>query len=274
VQYDYGKTVASGIFQQTGMMNQPPQVLLNAICLLRADKIFGSNQGVMEIISNVLNRHVEMKRQFSRPVPEEDHLYDAAYYHHRNEDTCIKCDNERLIHRKIRDSDEPQVHYGLIASGNQVMKDSQTRDQLAKEHRMLCFEMEAAGLMNQLPCLVIRGICDYCDSHKNKCWQGFAALTAAAYTKILLSAIPVNQLRKDLISLRACWMVPFKRNIRFLGRQDEILKLEKMISSKHQTRKAAITGLGGVGKTQIALELAYRVRDRDPKCSVFLDSIN
>jgi nucleoside phosphorylase len=50
--------------------------------------------------------------------------------------------------------------------------------------------MEAAGLMDQLPCLVIRGICDYCDSHKNKEWQGHAALTAATYAKLLLSVTP------------------------------------------------------------------------------------
>jgi hypothetical protein len=76
---------------------------------------------------------------------------------------------------------------------------------------MLCFEMEAAGLMNQLPCLVIRGICDYSDSHKNKQWQGYAALTAAAYAKILLSVVSMNQSRKDRTSRRACWMVPFER---------------------------------------------------------------
>ena len=71
------------------------------------------------------------------------------------------------------------------------MKDGRTRDKLAKEHGILCFEMEAAGLMNQLPCLVIRGICDYSDSHKNKIWQGYAALTAASYGKMLLSVVPV-----------------------------------------------------------------------------------
>jgi hypothetical protein len=46
-------------------------------------------------------------------------------------------------------------------------------------------------VMNQLPFLVIRGICDYSDSHKNKKWQGYAALTAAAYGKMLLSVVPV-----------------------------------------------------------------------------------
>lgn len=46
--------------------------------------------------------------------------------------------------------------------------------------------MEAAGLMDNFPCLVIRGICDYADSHKNKRWQPYAAATAAAYAKDLL----------------------------------------------------------------------------------------
>ena len=44
--------------------------------------------------------------------------------------------------------------------------------------------------MDSFPCLVIRGICDYADSHKNKLWQPYAAATAAAYAKELLSIIP------------------------------------------------------------------------------------
>jgi nucleoside phosphorylase len=85
---------------------------------------------------------------------------------------------------------EPQIHYGLIASGNQVIKDAVMRDSIAEDIPVLCFEMEAAGLMDQLQCLVIRGICDYCDSHKHKGWQGYAALAAAAYAKALLSVLP------------------------------------------------------------------------------------
>ncbi|KAN0070867.1 hypothetical protein V8E54_011032 [Elaphomyces granulatus] len=272
VQYDYGKTVASGEFQQTGMMNQPPQVLLNAITQLHADELLGNSLGIMEVISDVLNTNVDMKAPFSKPADQQDRLFNPAYDHPQGEDTCINCDKRQLIHRDPRTSDEPQIHYGLIASGNQVMKDGKTRDQLAKEHGMLCFEMEAAGLMNQLPCLVIRGICDYSDSHKNKQWQGYAALTAAAYAKILLSVVSVvsvNQSRKNKTSPEGCWMVPFERNPRFLGRHDEVMGLEEKVLGKDRVRKMAITGLGGVGKTQIALELAYRVREKRPECSIF-----
>lgn len=66
------------------------------------------------------------------------------------------------------------------------MKDAITRDQLIKEHDALCFKMEVAGLINDFPCIMIRGICDYSDSHKNNAWQGYAAVTAALYVKELL----------------------------------------------------------------------------------------
>lgn len=63
-------------------------------------------------------------------------------------------------------------------------------------------------------------------------------------------------------------MVPFPRNPRFVGRQDQMTRLESLMSMPYGPMKIALTGLGGVGKTQIALELAYRIRDGDDKCSV------
>ncbi|KAF2677849.1 purine and uridine phosphorylase [Lentithecium fluviatile CBS 122367] len=72
--------------------------------------------------------------------------------------------------RQPRDSEEEVVvHYGTTALGNQVIRDGRTRDGLSRELAgILFFEMEAASLMNSFPCLVIRGICDYADSDKNK----------------------------------------------------------------------------------------------------------
>ena len=185
VPYDYGKTISGGRFQQTGTLNKPPQVLLTSIAQLQADDI-GGKHSIARILSEI---HVT-EAVFTSPGLEQDRLFHSAYDHVESEDTCEKCDKQRLMCRAQRDSKEPKIHYGLIASGNQVMKDGQTRDRLAQESGILCFEMEAAGLMDQLPSLVIRGICDYSDSHKNKKWQGYAALTAAAYGKMLLSTVP------------------------------------------------------------------------------------
>lgn len=127
-----------------------------------------------------------------------DQLFEADYDHMELEDTCQHCDKSRLIARPSRPTDDPKIHYGLIASGNQVMKHGNTRDQLAQEPGIICFEMEAAGLMDNFPCPVIRGICDSSDSHKNKQWQEYAAATAAAYAKEILSVTLVTQTKKTL----------------------------------------------------------------------------
>jgi nucleoside phosphorylase len=192
VQYDYGKTVSGGYFQQTGTLNQPPHVLLTAISLVQSRSTSENEAYISRILAEILDKNPDNKDRFSSPAgPDQDHLFDAAYDHIASENTCAKCDLSQTVTRAPRKSNEPQVHYGLIASGNQVMKDAITRDRLAQEKNppILCFEMEAAGLMNHLPCLVIRGICDYADSHKNKKWQEYAALTAAIYAKQLLSVV-------------------------------------------------------------------------------------
>jgi hypothetical protein len=120
-----------------------------------------------------------------------------AMYDHSGGATCEQCSKERVIRRTERGAqEEVTIHYGTIASGNQVMKDGVSRDRLSAElGGVLCFEMEAAGLMNEFPCLVIRGICDYADSHKNKTWQPYAAATAASCAKELLLLIAAAQVR-------------------------------------------------------------------------------
>ncbi|CAI7613920.1 unnamed protein product [Penicillium pancosmium] len=263
IQYDFGKAGPGGRFQQTGVLHPPPQRILSILSRFEAEDIMGLNEPLVAVIKHVYQRNPEMKNRFAHPGWETDRLYDAAYDH----PTDRECDPQRRITRVKRCPDTPRVHYGLVASGNQVIKDAKTRDKLRTEHPILCFEMEAAGLMNQLPSLVIRGICDYADTHKDKDWQSYAALTAAAYAKILVSKIPkVPQQTTGNI----CFMVPFERNLRFLGREYEVSKIERMILTANSHRKAAISGLGGVGKTQIALELAYRLRNRpESSYSVF-----
>ncbi|EHA19938.1 hypothetical protein ASPNIDRAFT_39357 [Aspergillus niger ATCC 1015] len=185
VQYDYGKSCPCGSFERTGSLNKPYLPLLVAVSHLRSDYLLHDTQ-ISKVISDAIGHH---KDTFPRPA--EDWLFQPTYVHHGGAGDCSSCDKSHLVPRGPRASSEPHIHYGLIASGDRVIKDAQMRDSYAEDLPILCFEMESAGIMDQLPCLVIRGICDYCDSHKQKNWQGFAALAAAAYAKKLLSIVPL-----------------------------------------------------------------------------------
>ena len=191
IQYDLGKVSSGGKFKRTGMLNRPSKVLLTALATLQAHHFTDDGQ-VVEFVSNLQARMAPHKaRNFARPT-QEDFLFQAEYDHIAS-DTCTNCDRSKLFPRPPREHQEPVIHYGLIGSANQVVKDGRRRDQLARDLGVYCVEMEAAGLMNDFPCLFIRGICDYADSHKNKEWQGYAAAVAAAYAKELLLIVPVDQ---------------------------------------------------------------------------------
>ncbi|KXJ84912.1 nucleoside phosphorylase domain-containing protein, partial [Microdochium bolleyi] len=100
---------------------------------------------------------------------------------------CDLCDSSRQEARPDRADRAPQIHFGMIASANHVLSDSQYRDNIGERHGALCVEMEGAALKGgDIPFLVIRGISDYADSHKNKQWQRYAATTAAACAKEFL----------------------------------------------------------------------------------------
>ena len=183
VQYDFGKTGAGGHQTRTGWLNAPPSMLLRAISELRALHYRGRSSLATYI--SVFDR----LEDFSRKTIGPDVLFEASY-NHTGGATCEQCSKEREVKRTPRKS-RVVIHYGTIASGNQVIKDGISRDRISTElGGVMCFEMEAAGLMNDFPCLVVRGICDYADSHKNKKWQPYAAATAAACVKEILSIIP------------------------------------------------------------------------------------
>jgi nucleoside phosphorylase len=192
VQYDYDKALGGGNFQRTGMLNRPPQILLTALSKLQANHLLGENR-IIDFLAEIEQKLPRQASNFARPA-QQDCLYLANYNHiDTNSKTCDSCDMSMTVSRRSRTSNDPIIHYGLIASANRVVKDSQLRDKLAHGLGAYCVEMEAAGLMNNFPCIVIRGICDYADSHKSKEWQSYAAAVAAAYAKELLSVTSVSQ---------------------------------------------------------------------------------
>ncbi|KAL6905000.1 putative ankyrin repeat-containing protein [Trichoderma evansii] len=177
IQYDFGKALSGGRFERVGVLNKPPPILLSAISKLQATYMPNPSQ-FSSMISEITIAGPTEENIFACPGESQDILFDQEYDHSASGETCSSCDMKRLIQRPPRDNHGPVIHYGLIASGNQVIKDSRIRDKLAQEHDILCFEMEAAGLMDNFPCL----------------WQSYAAATAAGYAKVLLSAVPDRQI--------------------------------------------------------------------------------
>lgn len=201
-QYDYGRAMQDGTFTVTGHLDKPPQFLLAAMSTLNAQyQIHGHH--IEETILDVFKKYPRLRKRYRKPDTNQDRLYQSSHQHANGEHGCADpnfgCGVSNLVTRLERSDEEldPTVHFGIIASANTLMKDATVRDKFSTENDVLCFEMEAAGLMNHFPCLVVRGICDYSDTHKNKDWQGYAAMAAAAYTKDLLNKVPPNKVEAE-----------------------------------------------------------------------------
>ncbi|KAK6513065.1 hypothetical protein TWF506_009228 [Arthrobotrys conoides] len=192
MQYDLGKIVEDGEIQRAAIPKIPHPLAGTAISALRS-KHYLSQSCIPAILREKLGEHTK----FGRPdLP--DRLFTANSRHISSTTNCGECDESELVPRGIRLSFDPVIHYGVVASGNQVMRSGTIRDKIARELDAICFEMEAAGLMDIWPCLPIRGICDYSDAHKNKEWQSYAAATAAAYARELLLMLPNAEAPKKL----------------------------------------------------------------------------
>jgi nucleoside phosphorylase len=201
-QYDLIKAKSDDKRERKGFLGRPPMVLLNALGSIQADHERKDSR-VSFFVQEMLKKNPKMgKRSKQNPGYahqgfDNDRLFKASYEHVPGPD-CRGCNTADEVQRDPRDTTDPEIHYGTIASGNTLVKDAAARDRIVADvgEDCICFEMEAAGLMNHFPCLVIRGICDYADSHKNDRWQRYASATAAAYAKELLAYVPVAEVQE------------------------------------------------------------------------------
>lgn len=200
VQWNRGKDESDG-FKRTGALSPPPTALLTAIRKMQSrHEMMGTM--IPDYLDHLRIKYPRLAKNYLKSDSFQDKLYCADYDHIKdkgNNDRCQHCDDEKAEDRGLQE--ELDIHYGLIASGDQVIKNAASRDGLCKrlepDGKLLCVEMEAAGLANTFPCLVIRGICDYADSHKNKEWQEHAAAVAAAYAKDLLGDVQPSDVENE-----------------------------------------------------------------------------
>ncbi|OOF94528.1 hypothetical protein ASPCADRAFT_507485 [Aspergillus carbonarius ITEM 5010] len=181
-----------------GQLNSAPEKLLGCVtmvnCLMRSG--WGQYRR-RNLLAGILE---ELGEDYAYPVGVRDRLFCSGFYHGSGGGGCLACgegdeDASGEIYRERRESTLPVVHVGTIASGNTVIGDGVTRDRICERYKgsVLCFEMEAAGLANCLPCLVVRGISDYADVHKNDEWRPRAIAAAVSYAKALILHIPPDE---------------------------------------------------------------------------------
>ncbi|KAL2209797.1 hypothetical protein CC79DRAFT_1318828 [Sarocladium strictum] len=188
VQYDLGRAT-DGRYQLKGFLHPPPAYLRNVVGQMESNHLAQGDM-IDRFVSLLQERGPRIHQQYQRPPPESDVLFRDDVPHNAESASCEGCDASGFVARPQRPADEmTEIHYGLIASGDTVVASTTARQEIIADlgdPDVLCFEMEAAGIMSGYECLVIRGISDYADSHKCRHWRHYAAAAAAACAKELL----------------------------------------------------------------------------------------
>jgi nucleoside phosphorylase len=210
VQYDFGRQLPNRFVRKDTPRDTLPRPRPEIFAALAKLKTRQGRSWLCDKTSEYLRvLGQELNGTIIYPGVMEDRLFKSTYRHkhHRHsecticandeggDDICdeatgmnceqLKCDEQELVFRvRVSQPCKPVVHFGLIASGDTVMKSGEDRDEISARDGVIAFEMEGVGVWEKFPSsLVIKGICDYADSHKSKIWQGYAAATAAAVMK-------------------------------------------------------------------------------------------
>jgi nucleoside phosphorylase len=225
IQYDFGRKYPSGFIRKDTVednLSKPQKEIRNMLTALQTPEIKNKLlQKTADLLIDLQKTSAVngygIKHQY--PGVREDKLYEANYSHkHRitncaicsaannvvcdaaMQSTCedLGCEKSHLVGRqkianKLRlcqigdaSHQNPDIFFGAIGSGDTVMKSGEERDALAQKENIIAFEMEAAGIWEEVPSIVIKGVFDYGDSHKNKQWQAFASATAACAARAVI----------------------------------------------------------------------------------------
>ena len=182
IQYDFDKeTITENIHRHPP---RPPSAsLLEGVRLLEANELMGEKPW-LKFIDQALLPEGEQ-----RPSIKTDILVSST-------------DPKQIVEHPQdpkRKNGEPRVFIAPIASANKLLKNPVKRDRLRDKFGVKAVEMEGSGIADatwnyEIGYLVVRGICDYCDTNKGDNWQAYAAAVAAAYTRALLESIPAPKL--------------------------------------------------------------------------------
>ncbi|KAF6523085.1 hypothetical protein HZS61_014613 [Fusarium oxysporum f. sp. conglutinans] len=298
IQYDFGRQLPGRFARKDTLLDslgRPNQEIRGILTKLKT--LWHRRQLSAKMVEylDVLRQEPELRAEY--PGSTKDRLFEVSYRHTEDQKSCeqLGCNGGLVLRSRLEIAGArptPDIHVGLMASGDSVLKSGKDRDRIAAAEGVIAFEMEGAGVWDSFPCIVVKGACDYADSHKSKVWQRYAAATAAACAKAFLSfwvpsltqaanpesSLPLqsrdssNQSQTaravDERQMQPAFLVPFLKNDLFVGRDDILERLQGLLFQEGR-RKVALVGLGGIGKTQIALQLAYWIQKNKQDYSVF-----
>jgi nucleoside phosphorylase len=191
VQYDLGRQRPDQFRRKdtiADLLGRPSHELRALITKLQGFRSRRRLQANLVDHLGVLQNESELAIKY--PGTNLDSLFLPTYTHTGDGLTCDECgcNGETVTRDRLKSTNpQPMIHFGQVASGNTVMRSGEHRDDIARREGVIAFEMEGAGVWDSFPCVVIKGACDYADSHKNKSWQKYAAATAASCAKAFLA---------------------------------------------------------------------------------------
>ncbi|KAI1009085.1 hypothetical protein LB504_003130 [Fusarium proliferatum] len=229
VQHDFGRQYPDRFEIKNKLddcLGRPARNIRNFVAQLQTNRIRTEVEDKASVHLRELQKRAKetfRDADYRYPGADSDRLFPPAYVH-RHKSGCgecvagtaevcnrsrelpcceMGCDNGEMVQRHrlnarrileragdIEEAQAPYIFVGHLGSGYIVFNSGEERDRLAQAHDLIAFETEGAGLWDEFPCIIVKGVCNYADSHKNKEWQNFAAATAAAVSKALIKEYP------------------------------------------------------------------------------------
>ncbi|PNP74399.1 hypothetical protein FNYG_12448 [Fusarium nygamai] len=224
IRYDYSKQYPHHLdfaFAIENSLASPYQEIRSLLATIEAELVDERLKRAATVhLKELQNAAREDRRSanYQYPGAANDRLFPSTY-HHKHKKSCrecakspnaicmaapkascmdIGCDPSQLVQRRRASNLPagadyvPQLFMGRIGSGNTVLKSGIHRDSFAARHGIIAYEMEGAGMWETIPCIVVKGICDYADTHKKKDWQDYASATAASVAKAIVERYPLG----------------------------------------------------------------------------------
>lgn len=219
IEYDFGRQYPGGFQRKTGLKDTLGRLSREIRTLLNSLRV----ENARRHLQNQTQQHLHVLQQrgpkWSHPRASNvlfESRYRHKHYRHASPAGCscfgsdsfdqfceealgtdcddLGCDQGQQVRcQEISEAAGTSIYIGPVASADTVMKSGQHRDEIVRNEKVIGFEMEGAGVWDNIPCIIIKGVCDYADSHKSKVWQAYAAATGASAAKALLESwIPTN----------------------------------------------------------------------------------